>query len=214
MIALLKKELLYYFKNIKELIVISFLFTSIILLGVFAFTAQTKLPDQLPGLLLWLALVSAVQLSAASAWQRHHESGEIELFQLLPWLLELTILGKYLGFVFILCLQLAVLVPLSSLWLGVPTAQWEQCWLGLSIGAAGLSAIHLLVAGLMAGYRKGAAMLGLMTLPFSIPIIIFGTEYLRQPHLWHESLGFVIGYSGLMVPLMCAATAQSMRHGN
>lgn len=214
MIRVAAKELLFYFKNTKEVIVISFLFLSTTLLAVFAYPANSSMPEGLAGLVMWLALASAIQLGAAHSWQRHHESGETELFQLLPWLLEWSVLGKYLGFLAMLWLQLLWVVPMACLWLNWPVEQWGQAMLGLMAGAAALAAIHLQSAGLMAGSRKNGQLLGLISLPFAVPVLIFGSEYLRQPALWHQSLGMLIGYAGLLVPLMCAAVAAHLRHSH
>lgn len=214
MMQMALKELAYYFKNTKEIIVISFLFLSIVLLAVFAYPAGASMPEAVPALVMWLALASAIQLGAAQSWQRHHDNGEIELFQLLPWLMEWSVLGKYVGFVLMLWLQLLWVVPLGCMWLGWPVGQWGQAAIGLMAGTAALAAIHLQSAGLMVGSRKSGHLLGLVSLPFAVPILIFGSEYLRQPALWHGSLGFMLGYTALLVPCMAVSVAAHLRHSH
>lgn len=205
------KEIIYYFKNIKELIVISFLFVSITLLVPFSFRADSGVPDGVGVTILWLALVAAVQLGASHSWLRHSEAGELESFQLLPWLLESTVIGKVLAFYAVMLVQLLLLVPLASLWLGIATEHWPVLAAGLAVGALALVVVNQLAAGLMAGTRKGAVTIGAVTLPFSVPILIFGTSYCRQPALIHENLLFLAAYAIFLLPITALAVAANIR---
>lgn len=214
MFSMLIKELNYYFKNIKEVIVISFLFVSITLVVPFAFPAAEGLPEGVNLAILWVALLAAMQLGAALSWQRHADSGELELLPLLPWMLEGTVMGKSLAFYVVMLLQIAVIVPLSALWLAMPAGQWLQVWLGLAVGGLSLTFLYQLAAGLMAGQRKAGAVIGMVVLPFAIPVIIFGVSYLRQGQLWSDSLLFLIGYAVFLAPLHALAVASSIRHGH
>lgn len=214
MLSMFIKELSYYINNTKELIVMSFLFVSITLVSAFAFPAAQGLPVGLGQAMLWVALLAAMQLGAAQSWQRHSDSGELELLPLLPWSLEATVMGKSLAFYVVILLQLVVIVPLSSLWLALPAARWLQLWLGLGAGALAFTFLYQLAAGLMAGQRKAGAVLGVIVLPFAIPVVIFGVEYLRQDHLYSEHLLFLVAYAVFLAPLHCLAVASSLRYGH
>lgn len=214
MFSMLIKELNYYFNNVKEVIVISFLFISITLVIPFAFPATAKLPQGLGEAMLWVALLAAMQLGAAQSWQRHSDSGELELLPLLPWTLEATVMGKSLAFFLMIALQIAVVVPLSSLWLALSAERWVQMWLGLGAGALAFAFLYQMAAGLMAGQRKAGAVLGIIVLPFAIPVIIFGVGYLRQDALWSDHLLFLAAYAVFLAPLHCLAVASSLRHGH
>ena len=214
MLSMLIKELSYYFNNIKEVIVISFLFISTTLVIPFAFPASEKLPVGLGEAILWVAMLAAMQLGAAQSWQRHSDSGELELLPLLPWMPEATVMGKSLAFYLVMLLQIALIVPLSSLWLALPSSQWPQLWLGLGLGALSFTFLYQLAAGLMAGQRKAGAVLGIIVLPFAIPVIIFGVGYLRQDALFSDHLLFLGAYAIFLAPLHCLAVASSIRHGH
>lgn len=214
MFSMLIKELMYYFNNIKELIVISFLFISITLVLPFAFPASGGIPEGVNIAILWVALLAAMQLGAAQSWQRHSDSGELELLPLLPWTLEGTVMGKSLAFYAVMLLQIAVVVPLSALWLALPVAQWPQLWLGLAVGGLAFTFLYQLAAGLMAGQRKAGAVIGIIVLPFAIPVVIFGVSYLRQDQLFSENLLFLLGYAIFLGPLHALAVAASIRHGH
>ncbi len=208
------RELNYYIKNVKELIVISFLFISITLLVPFTFTAENGVPEGVGITILWVAMLCAIQLGSSHSWGRHAQSGELEQYQLLPWLLEWTVLGKMLAFFAVVMLQITLLLPLASLWLGIEPIEWPRLMCGLAAGGLGLVALNQLAAGLMAGTRKGAVSVGAIALPFSIPILIFGAAYCRQSAIAHETLGFLLGYAVFMLPVAAIAVAANIRAGN
>ncbi len=214
MFSMLIKELNYYISNLKELIVISFLFISITLVIPFAFPASEGLPEGVNMAILWVALLAAMQLGVAQSWQRHADSGELELLPLLPWMLEATVMGKSLAFYLVMLLQIAIIVPLSALWLAIPARQWPQIWLGLAVGALAFTFLYQLAAGLMAGQRKAGALIGIIVLPFAIPIMIFGVSYLRQQQLWSDHLLFLFSYAVFLAPLHALAVASAIRRGH
>lgn len=208
------RELIYYFNNIKEIIVISSLMLSILLVAPFAFTAEQGLPDGVAAAMLWVALLCAVQLGCSQSWQRHADSGELELLPLLPWMLEASVFAKTMAFYLVLLLQLLVVLPLASLWLGVGSGQWGQWLLGLAAGGLGLTCLCQMAAGFMAGNRKSGALMGVIVLPFSLPILIFGAAYTAQDQLWADSLIFLMAYAIFLAPLHCLAVAAGLRHGH
>lgn len=53
--------------------------------------------------------------------------------------------------------------------------------LGLLAGTPGLAAIGVMIAGLTAGLRGGAALSGLLLIPLAVPILIFGAGSLSRP---------------------------------
>ena len=69
-------------------------------------------------------------------------------------------------------LMLAAL-PAAAL-LGLDAATLRALELGLLAGTPGLAAIGLLIAGLTASLRSGAALAGLLLIPLAVPILIFG----------------------------------------
>lgn len=208
------RELIYYFRNLKEIIVISSLMLSILLVAPFVFSAEKGVPEGVPAAMLWVALLCAVQLGCSQSWQRHADAGELELLPLLPWTLEASVFAKTLAFYVVLLLQLLVLLPTASLWLGVSSGQWGQWLLGLAAGGLGLTCLCQMAAGFMAGNRKSGALMGLVVLPFSLPILIFGAAYTAQDQLWADSVIFLIAYAVFLAPLHCLAVAAGLRYGH
>jgi heme exporter protein B len=211
MLSIFFYELKYYFKNKKEVIVTSYIFSSFFILAIFALPVQQGVDRAYSAMLLWLAAFAAIQAATGPSWQRHIDAGEIEQFQLLPWPLEWTVLGKTLALYVATMLPMLMLLPFAALGSAQGyMAWWQTQAAGLAVGGLALVAIQQWVASLMAGYRRGNATMGLVALPFAIPVVIVGAAYARQGGGAQELL-FLLGYAGLMLPITCIATAANLR---
>lgn len=211
---LFAKELRYYIRNPKDIVVISFLFVFVSLLAPFAFPAAEGVPTRGGVAMLWIAMLCSMQVAAAQSWQRHSENGELEAFQLLPWLLEWSVLGKMLALAVVVLGPILLILPLAASWLAIASPLWWTLGAGLFAGGMALVALNQLAAGLMAGQRKGGALLGVITLPFAVPVVIFGVNYCMQPIILHSGLVFLAGYAVLLLPLSAVAVSAAIRAGN
>lgn len=213
MLAILLRELRYYFKNKSEVIVIINFIVSIALLACFTFPAESGLPRGVAATILWVTLLCASQLAAMPSWQRHMEQGDIATFQLLPWALEWTVLTKLAALYLVTLLPVIVAAPLAGAWMGMQAPAIVLAMVGLAAGALALTAINQMIAGLLAGQRSGAV-LGIIALPFSIPVIIVGASYTAQTDIMHGGIVFLMGYGIFLVPISCLATAASLRNSH
>lgn len=212
MLNLLAHEVKYYIKNKKELIEIYVFIISINLLLSFALRSTLTANQELSMAMLWVAMVAGCALGGASLFERDAQSGRLELYQMLPISLEKIVLVKWLSFVALMLAPLLLTLPLLAL-TGIGPA-WHQWALGLAFGTAGVAAITSLGASLMAGTGRGGALLSLVTIPLVVPILIFGTEYCRQAHLWDKNLLFLAAYMFFIVPITCLAGASAIRATN
>ncbi|MEP0191611.1 MAG: heme exporter protein CcmB [Erythrobacter sp.] len=86
--------------------------------------------------------------------------------------------------------------------------------LGLLAGTPGLAAIGLIIAALTASLRAGAALSGLLLIPFALPILIFGAGAIARAD--QASLGFAAAISlGLVAvaPFAAGAAIRVAREG-
>lgn len=209
---LIQFELKYYFKNLKEAIQIIALFCSIILLYPFSqrggnFDYQSVAPGT-----LWVALVLSCSIGAASLFQRDRDTGRLEYFQLTQLSLEAVMATKWLAYYFSIVLPITLIMPVATLLLNVPISQWGSYWLSLSIGALPLTMLSALVSAMMAGLDRSGALLGLVLLPLSIPIIIFGSSFASAvPDAQGTSILFLVGFAIFLLPVMCIAGASCIK---
>lgn len=215
MLSVLAFELKYYFKNRQEAIYLYSFFISILLLIPFAMEFELSKIQELGVVSLWVALACAVALGAQSIYKRDHEQGRLEYYQLMAMSLESVVFAKWLAFYIFLLLPTLAALPIAGLFYHMAPEQLIQCAIGLSVGAAGLSVLANLVAALTTGLEKAGAVLSLIMLPLSIPLMIFGASYCREfSAIWQPNLLFLIGFAGLLLPILCFAGAYSIKASN
>src|SRR5205823_5357107 len=73
-------------------------------------------------------------------------------------------------------LPLALMAPLAGLSLGVPAAALPGIVVSVAVGSIALSLIGSIGAALTLGVKRSSALLALLTLPLSLPVLIFGAR--------------------------------------
>jgi heme exporter protein B len=213
--VLLKHELKYYIKNTKQAIYTYSYYLSIILLVPFAAKLNGSAFQELAVIALWVALASAIAIGAGDLFKRDQETGRLEYYQLLPGSLEGIVAAKWLGYLLFTLAPLWAAIPLAGVLFNLSGPQMLHEAIGLSAGAIALSLIATLVAALTTGIEKASAVLSLLILPLSIPVMIFGAAYCRDVStLWQPNLVFMLGFAVLMLPIMCLAGAYAIRASN
>lgn len=210
---LFNHELKYYIKNYKEAICLYSYFISILLLVPFAVSAELASKSILAVPSLWVALASGAAIGAQSLFKRDHEAGLLAYYQLLPLPFEWVIAAKWLAYFVFLLAPLLACLPIAGVVMDLSLISLSRCAIGLSVGAASLTVLGTLGAALLTGLDKAGALLSLILLPLSIPVLIIGAEYCRMPSSGDASsqLFALLGFTCFMLPLMCLAGAASIR---
>lgn len=211
----IQHELKYYFKNKSEAIYLYSYFISILVLSPFALTLEEVSQANLATLTLWLALASSVAIGAQGLFRRDREQGMLEYYQLLPIPLEWVVAAKWFAFYIFLLVPLLAALPVAGLLFHLSTAELGRHAIGLAAGALGLSIMATLLSGLLAGLEKAGALLSLLILPLSIPILIFGAQYcLDYSGASSGNLLLILGFAFFMLPMMCWASASAIRNSH
>ncbi|MFM9891022.1 MAG: heme exporter protein CcmB [Rickettsiales bacterium] len=211
MMALLRYELMYYFKNKKELTVISILFLSFFILLPFSLKYQLKSLSVLSDSVLWLAMLTSHSLAGATLYERDRLSGRLDYYPLLPQSLESVVLIKWLASYLAITMPMVLMTPLVLLLSGRNFFVEIQMLSAILVGSAAISAITNLNAALLAGIGQGAgAILGLLVLPLAVPVIIFGSAFSHAGDLSY--LLVVLGFTGFLLPLLALGGASCLRH--
>lgn len=215
MFHLMQHELKYYFKNKYEAIYIYSYFISILLIIPFAVTHEDLGQVNLATLGLWVALTSASAIGANTLFRRDREQGLLEYYQLLPVPLEAVIVAKWAAFYLFLLMPLIAALPIAGLLFSLSAAELWRHALGLIAGALGLSILATLLAALLAGIEKAGALLSLLILPLSLPILIFGVNYCRDSlGTSQASIILIVGFAIFILPIMSWAGASAIRNSN
>jgi len=126
-----------------------------------------------PGV-LWVAALFAAMLSLDRLFADDFADGTLEQLALAPLPLELTALAKCLAHWIVTGLPLAVLSPALGLLFGLDALSIATLTGSLLLGAPSLSLLGGLGAALTLGARRGGALLALLVLPLTVPVLIFG----------------------------------------
>jgi heme exporter protein B len=135
----------------------------------------SRLRDVAPGV-LWVAALLSSLLALEFLFRDDAQDGTLEQHvlsgQSLTWLLFAKTVAHWL----LTGLPLAVMAPLAALSLGVPVTAVGGIVASVAIGSVALSLIGSVGAALTLGVKRSGALLSLLTLPLSMPVLIFGAR--------------------------------------
>lgn len=135
----------------------------------------TRLREVAPGV-LWVAALLASLLALEFLFRDDAQDGTLEQHVLsgrsLTWLLFAKTVAHWL----LTGLPLALMAPLAGLSLGVPASAIAGIVISVALGSVALSLIGSIGAALTLGVKRSGALLSLLTLPLSMPVLIFGAR--------------------------------------
>lgn len=168
-----------------------------------------------PGV-LWVAALLASMLALDSLFRDDAQDGTLEQLVLSGQPLAVLVFAKTLAHWLITGLPLAVMTPVLAMALGVPFTALPGILASIVLGSACLSLIGAMGAGLTLGLRRGGVLLSLLTLPLSVPVLIFGARATELAILGESLTGplYLLGAMlALGVTLAPWATAAAVRIG-
>ncbi|MFZ9709352.1 MAG: heme exporter protein CcmB [Steroidobacteraceae bacterium] len=168
-----------------------------------------------PGV-LWVAALLASMLTLDTLFRDDAQDGTLEQLVLSGQPLAALVFAKILAHWFITGLPLALMTPLLAMALGVPLTAIPGILAAIALGSGCLSLIGAMGAGLTLGLRRGSVLLSLLTLPLSVPVLIFGARATELAILGESLTGplYLLGAMlALGVTLAPLATAAAVRIG-
>ncbi len=155
-------------------------FLAVAMLYPFAVGPDAALLARSGGGIVWVAALLAAILPLDRLVEPDLDAGFFDQWALRglseEWIMTARIGAHWLTFA--VPLMMAAL-PASAL-LGLTGGQVRIVMLGLLAGTPGLAALGVMVAGITAGLRGGAALSGLLIVPLAIPLLIFGAGSLSS----------------------------------
>src|SRR5215813_2297100 len=128
------------------------------------------------GGVLWVAALLSSLLALEFLFRDDAQDGTLEQHvlsgQSLTWLLFAKTAAHWL----LTGLPLALMAPLAALSLGAPAAAVPGIVASVALGTVALSLIGSIGAALTLGVRRSGALLPLLILPMSVPVLIFGAR--------------------------------------
>jgi heme exporter protein B len=135
----------------------------------------SRLRDVAPGVLWVAALLSSI-LALEFLFRDDAHDGTLEQYALSGQPLTLLLFAKTATHWLLTGVPLALMAPVAALSLGAPPTSLPGIVASVALGSVALSLIGSIGAALTLGARRGGALLSLLTLPLSMPVLIFGAR--------------------------------------
>lgn len=135
----------------------------------------SRLREVAPGV-LWAGALLASLLALEFLFRDDAYDGTLEQYALSGQSLTSLIFAKTAAHWLLTGLPLALMAPLVALSLGVTTAALPGILAAVTVGSVALSLIGSIGAALTLGVKRSGALLALLTLPLSLPVLIFGAR--------------------------------------
>ena len=174
-----------------------------------------KLRQIAPGV-LWVAALLASLLSLEGLFREDAQDGTLEQLVLSGQPLAALALAKTVAHWLLTGLPLTLMAPLLGIALGVPGTAMPGILSSLALGTVTLSLVGAVGAALTLGVRRGGVLLGLLTLPLTVPTLVFGaraTELAIAGEGLSGALYLLAALAVLAVTLAPLAVAAALRIG-
>src|SRR5687767_12389038 len=126
-----------------------------------------------PGV-VWVCALLATMLSVTQMFTSDWQDGSLEQMLLASQPLVVVVAGKVLAHWLTSGVPLLLAAPLIGVLFGLPAAAIGTLALTLALGTPILSLLGAVGAALTLGLASGAALLFLLVLPLTVPVLIFG----------------------------------------
>jgi heme exporter protein B len=171
----------------------------------------SRLRELAPGV-LWVGALLASLLALEFLFRDDAYDGTLEQYALSGQSLTALMFAKTLAHWLLTGLPLALMAPLAALSLGVAPAALPGIVAAVAVGSVTLSLIGSIGASLTLGIKRSGALLSLLTLPLSLPVLIFGARATQlaihgTPYLAPLELLIALAVLGITLAPLAAAAA-------
>jgi heme exporter protein B len=173
----------------------------------------SRLRELAPGV-LWVAALLAQLLALEFLFRDDAHDGTLEQYVLSGQSLTGLMFAKTFAHWILTGLPLALIAPLAALSLGAPAAALSGIVMPIAIGTIALSLIGAIGASLTLGIKRSGVLLSLLTLPLSLPVLIFGaraTQLAVAGDAWLAPLELLAAFAVLGITLAPLAAAAAVR---
>lgn len=173
----------------------------------------SRLREMAPAV-LWAAALLASLLALEFLFRDDAQDGTLEQHALSGQSLTWLLLAKTVCHWLLTGLPLALMAPLAGISLGAPPSSVPGILAGIGVGTVALSLIGSIGAALTLGVKRSGVLLSLLTLPLSMPVLIFGArtaELAIKGESYWAPLQLVAAVAVLALTLAPLAAAAAVR---
>jgi heme exporter protein B len=197
----LTRDLLIALKRKNDILNPFMFFVIVVSLFPLAISPEPSKLSEISAGVVWIAVLLSAMLSMDSLFRADFEDGSLEMLLLSPHPLFFLVLAKNLSHWLVSGLPVVLASPLLGYMLNLPSASYTTLFLSLLIGTPTLSLIGSIAVALTVGLGSRGLILAVITLPFSVPVLIFGTLAVQA-----SATGLPAGgYLALMLALLAGS---------
>jgi len=197
------RELLIQVRQIRFLINSCLFFLMILFIFPLTLKPEVVLMRSIAPGLIWMALLLSMLLSVERLFQQDYDQGVIEQWLISGQALNLIVTAKVLAHWLFNLVPILVLSPLIALIFSFTVWETEVLVLSLLCGSAALFFLGALAATFGVGVNQKGALMALILLPLTLPILVFGSGTLTV-----AMQGFPIaGYLAILLAISIIAVA-------
>lgn len=171
----LKRDLLIAFKRKNDIAnPFMFFFIVVSLFPIGIGPDADKLSEIAPGV-IWIAVLLSSMLSMDNLYRADFEDGSLEQLLLSPNPLFFLVLAKNLSHWLVSGVPVILVSPVLAYMMNLPSEAYGVLVLSLLIGTPIISLLGSIAVALTVGLGSRGLILAVITLPMSVPVLIFGT---------------------------------------
>ena len=174
--AVLRRDLRVAFRRWSELAYPLIFFIIVVTLFPLALSPTVGQLREIGTGVLWVAALLSSLLALDGLFRSDADDGSLEQLLLSPAPLTISVLAKVAAHTLVTLVPLICLVPLLALSFDLPLRALPTLALALLLATPTLSALVGLGAALTVSLRRGGSIVGLLVLPMTGPLLIFGTR--------------------------------------
>lgn len=193
-------------------------FLAVVMVVPFAIGPDQKFLSQLGPAVLWIGALLASLLGLDRMFGADAEDGSLDLLLLAPLPLEIIAGAKALAHWLATGLPLVIAVPLLGLLLGVEIKALGAVALTLLIGTPAVAFLGVIGAALAASLPRAGLLIAVLIVPFTIPVLIFGTAAtaaaISEPPPFGTAFKFLAAFALFSFVIGPVAAAAALRIGS
>ena len=215
LLHILRRDLRLAFRRWSELATPLIFFVIIASLFPLAATPDEAQLRSIGAAVIWMSALLSSLLALDGLFRADTEDGSMEQLILAPAPLGLVVLGKIVAHWAVSGVPLLVLAPLVAMSFYLPLAALPELIAALALATPTLSVLAAIGAALTVSLRAGGTIIGLLILPLSGPVLIFGTRATELAALGESVAGPLYLLASLAVlavslgPLITAAAVRT-----
>ncbi len=142
--------------------------------------------------IIWVIALLAALLGIERLFQADADDGSLDLLALGQAPFEMVVLARVLAHWLVTGLPIVALSPILGSMLALPASSLWPLAAAMALGTPCLSLLGAVGAALIVGARRGGVLLGLIVLPFFVPVLIFGVAAVEAPMAGQETGPFLL----------------------